>query len=48
LEFTEMIRFSSGAGFSTPEELAKTARERAESIQKICFSLMRNPLEKQA
>jgi hypothetical protein len=48
LEFTEMVRFSSGATFSTGEEAVKVSRERVESVQKICLDLQRNPLEKQA
>jgi hypothetical protein len=48
LEFTEMVRFSSGATFSTAEETVRVSREWVESIQKICLDLQRNPLEKQA
>ena len=48
LEFTEMVRFSSGATFSSAEEAVKASRERVETIQKFCLDLQRNPLEKQA
>ncbi len=48
LEFTETVRFSSGSVFTAPDEAIRLARERIETIRKICFDLPRNPLEKQA
>ena len=48
LEFSEMLRFSSGTTFSTPAELASKVQEWFDRIQKICLDLNRNPLEKQS
>jgi hypothetical protein len=48
LEFTEMMRYSSGAGLNGPEDLRQKSLEALQEIRKICFELPRIPLEKQS
>jgi hypothetical protein len=48
LEFTEMMRYSSGAGLNGSEDLRQKSLEALQEIRKICFELPRIPLEKQS
>ncbi|MBU6152673.1 MAG: BatD family protein [Bdellovibrionales bacterium] len=46
LEFTELIRFSSGAAIQPEGEAERLTREWLSNLPKICSDLARNPLEK--
>jgi hypothetical protein len=47
LEFTEMMRYSSGAGLPDSEDPVSKSLEHLQEIRKICLDLPRIPLEKQ-
>lgn len=48
LEFSEMMRYSSGAGLAGQGDPVSKALEQLQEIRKICLNLPRNPLEKPA
>ncbi|NDD92680.1 hypothetical protein EBZ37_11395, partial [bacterium] len=48
LEFTERVRYSSDSASGPATETERLTRDWLESVQKICSSMPRNPLEKQA